>query len=107
MDIQDLNDKDEKFVKKMQKDHKHFLESVDGLPVFELEKNITIYAKHREDTENGRRQCKPLNDAKELVSELSAPFNDALNALKLKLRYLNLLIQFKNGTLIKEPQDNE
>jgi seryl-tRNA(Sec) selenium transferase len=107
MDLQDLNDKDQKFLEKMRKTHAHFLDSVDGLPVAELEKALTLYSQHREDAEKGKRENKKLNDAKELVAELQAPFNDAINALKSKVRFIHLLMKFKSGELVKEVEEND
>jgi len=107
MDLADLNDNDQKFLEKMRKTFGNFVDSVDGLPVSELEKNLTIYTKHREDTEMAQRVDKALNDAKELVSELSAPYKQVIGALKMKLRFIHLLMKFKNGELIQEATDNE
>lgn len=78
--------------KKCQKDYPEFTDQVDTLSVQELEKNIIRYANYREETELEKQKDPDLQRAKETVKELSAPYNDTLKALKLKMAYLYLLV---------------
>jgi cyanate lyase len=80
-------------VKKCEKDYPDFVNSHNTLGPKELEASLLIYAKHREDSEMAKKIDKDLNKAKEAVKELSAPYNDAIKALKLKTAFLHMLIQ--------------
>lgn len=81
--------------KKVQKDNPSFTDSVDGLTVTDLEKNLLMYAKHKEDTEMALKEDEEIKDTQEKLKELKGPYSDALKALKLKMAYLNILIREK------------
>jgi len=80
---------------KCQKDYPEFADAQNGLAKESLEKNLLTYAKYREETEMAKKKDEALQNAKDAVSELAAPYNDALKALKLKTAYLNVLLEEK------------
>lgn len=82
----------QKFKSKIEKEYPNFVEGLEGLSKEDLEKNLLIYAKHREQTEYAKRNDDELNELKEQVKELQAPYNDTLKALKAKMGYLNVLL---------------
>lgn len=82
---------------KAQKDYPEFTDGVDNLKLAELEANLLRLAKYREETEMAKKKDSALERAKETIKELQAPYNDALKALKVKMGYLNLLIQERKG----------
>lgn len=83
--------------KKAQKDYPDFTDSVDNLKLTDLEVNMLTLAKYREETELAKKKDVELEQTKEKVAELQAPYNDALKALKTKMAYLGLLIQERKG----------
>lgn len=94
--------------KKLSKVHHGFTDSVAGLPVKELEQNLLMYAKHREDTLTALKENKDIKDTQEALAELKGPYNDMINALKLKTAYIHLLIKEKNGdSPVAEESDEE
>ena len=80
---------------KAQKDYPEFTGSVDALKVEDLEANLLRLAKYREETEMAKKKDELLERARTQVTDLQAPYNDALKALKVKMAYLGLLIQDK------------
>ena len=88
-----MTEKNDKFQKKFRKKFPDFVNATDGLCLEDLNKKLLTYSKYREETELAKQNDQKLNDAKELASELSAPYRDTLNALKMKLAYLHLLIK--------------
>jgi len=76
-----------------QKDYPDFTDSVDGANLETLEQNLLRYAKYREETEMGKKKDEDLEKARNVVTELQAPYNDTLKALKVKLAYLGILIE--------------
>jgi len=89
--------------KKVQKDNPTFTDSVDGLTVADLEKNMLMYAKHKEDTEMALKEDDEIRDTQEKLKELKGPYNDATKALKMKMAYINILIREKtDGEAEKE-----
>jgi len=85
--------------KAIQKKQPSFTDSVDGLTYQDIEKNMVIYAKHREDTKIAQKEDTDLDSAKESVKELNAPYKEALKALSDKLAYLNILLREKSDTV--------
>lgn len=77
---------------KAQKDFPEFTDSVDNAQLPELESQLLRYAKYREETEMAKKKDETLEKAKNNVKELQAPYNETLNALKIKTAYLGLLI---------------
>jgi hypothetical protein len=83
--------------KKAQKDYPDFTDSVDGLGLEDLKKNMVIYSQYREDSELAKQKDEGLKEAKDNVKFLSGPYNDTIKALKTKLAYLNLLAREKQS----------
>lgn len=90
------------FKKKVGKKYPTFVESLDGLSVQDLEKNMLIYSKHKENTELAQKLDLELQEAKDRVTELKGPYTDALSALKLKLAFINILIKEGSGEHIED-----
>ena len=88
-----MDEKNEKFLHQVRKKFPEFVEATDGLCLADLNKKLLTYAKHREETELAKKHDQELQGAKEQVSELNGPYQDALNALKMKTAYINLLIR--------------
>lgn len=80
---------------KVEKEFPDFVDMITAADLQSLEKNLYIYAKHREETELALSEDEALALAKEQVKEMSAPYRDAIKALKLKMAYINLLIEEK------------
>lgn len=83
---------------KVEKDLPDFVDMLNGASLESLDKNLSIYAKYREETELAKSEDEGLQRAKEAVKEISAPYNDAIKVLKLKLAYINLLIEERKET---------
>ena len=81
--------------KKLAKVHHGYTDSVAGLPLKDLEENLLMYAKHREEILVAKEESKEIKEAKNALAELTGPYNDQLNAIKLKSAYVHLLIQDK------------
>lgn len=82
---------------KVQKEFPDFTEVVDGLSIEQLEKRLSSYAKEGEAVETARENDEALQDAKDLVAELSGPYKDAKKAIRLKTKYIISLIEEKGG----------
>lgn len=82
---------------KVQAEYPEFVDSVMGLAVDALEKRLSDYAKHRDEVEESKKADGDLEQAKAVVSEMSAPYNDALKAINLKSKYIVALIKEKGG----------
>ena len=95
-------DRNFEFKKKIVKKFPTFVESLQGLPVQDLEKTMLSYSKHKEDTELAQKLDRELKEAKDVVTELAGPYRDALGALKLKLAFINILIKESNGDTFGE-----
>jgi len=90
---------------KCQKKHPDFTNSQDGMSATELEKNLLRYARYREETIMAQSKDETLRQAKEAVTELGAPYKETLAALKLKMAYLNVLLEEKSVN--EETQENQ
>jgi hypothetical protein len=77
---------------KVQKKYPDFTDSVDGLSIEDLRKNMLIYATYKEETSTAKSSDIELSNAQELVKELSAPYNETLSALKDKITYIHALL---------------
>ncbi|HLD91642.1 MAG TPA: hypothetical protein VI911_11645 [Patescibacteria group bacterium] len=89
--------KTQEFKKKVLKKFPSFVESIQNLGSQDLEKNLLIYSKHREDSELAQKLDTELQSAKENVTFLAGPYRDAIGALKMKMAYINMLIREANG----------
>lgn len=90
---------------KCQKNYPDFTSSQDGLSVEDLEKNLLRYARYREETIMHKSKDESLQSAKEVVTDLNAPYKETLQALKLKMAYLNVLLEEK--TTSEETQETQ
>lgn len=96
-----MTEKNDKFQKMFRKKFPDFVIATDSLCAADLNKKLLTYSKYREETELAKKNDQKLNNAKEEVSELGAPYRETLNALKMKLAYLHLLIK-DNGDLVDD-----
>jgi len=82
---------------KVQKKFPDFVESVDSLSIAELEARVNVYAKEQEKVRNALEKDTDLKNAKELASELAAPYRETKKAIELKTSYIIALIGEKGG----------
>jgi hypothetical protein len=79
---------------------------VDSMSTADLETRLNIYAKELEKVKVAKEKDTDLKNAKELSSELGAPYHDAKKAIELKTSYIIMLIGEKGGDaendLVKE-----
>jgi hypothetical protein len=66
-----------------------------GLTKKELEFKLLELAKHAQEIVTTRNSDEELTDAKNVVKELSAPYNDQLKGNKLMSRFIHLLVKEK------------
>lgn len=92
-----MTEKEEKLVKKIQKDLPEFYDSLQGLTVDELKEKLATYAKHREETIKFKEDNAEIKNAREKLSELEAPFKERLKEFNLRTKYIYLLMQEKGG----------
>ena len=78
-------------------EHQDWVSTVQGLSIDELDKMILRYAKYREEIKEFREKDEQLNQAKELVKELSAPHRENLKINEQKTKYLIMLLGEKGG----------
>lgn len=97
-----MSDEKLKLEKKLDKVHHGFADMVNGLNVKDLEANLLLHSKYREDTLSDLANNKKIKDAQEQVKELKGPYQDMINALKLKTAYINILIRERTGQLSAE-----
>ena len=79
--------------KKVQKKHPEFTDSVDGLSIEDLKKNIITLSTYREQTLQFLESSDEIKSAKEQVKELTAGPNETLRALKEKISYVHALLE--------------
>lgn len=96
-------------IKKIEKVHEGFAEMVDGLDVKELEANLLMYSKYKEEILVALEESEAIEEAKKVLSDLKGPFNDKLKALKLKTAYIHILLTEKGagGALDAEEIEEE
>lgn len=92
-----MTEKEEKLVKKIQKDFPDFYDALQSASTDDLKEKLSTHAKHREETLKSREECVPLNEAKEKVKEMNGPFNDTLKALNLRSKYIYMLMKEKGA----------
>lgn len=78
--------------RKVQKEFPTFTDAVDLLSVSELEHNLILYSKHREETMEAQRSDKRLKQVKEDISEASKPYNEKIKEYKAALNKLKKFI---------------
>lgn len=82
----------------VQKQFPEFPEVVDALGLDDLEKRLSQYAKEQDKVDQAKEADEALEQAKEQVKEYNAPYSEAKKALKLKMKYLIMLIGEKGGS---------
>lgn len=97
----------QKFKKKMQKKYTTFVESVDGLSDTDIEKQLSFYAKNREEVNYAKSSDKELALHQEMAKELAAPYSEAVSMLKDKLSYLNILLMERQGKLVEQQEEEK
>ena len=78
--------------KKAQKDHPTFTEAMDPLPLGELEKNLILYSKYREETLEAAKIDQRLMEVKEEILAASKPYDDKIKEYKGALNKLKKFI---------------
>lgn len=92
-----MSDNSELKKTKVQKQFPDFVEMVDSMNVEALETRLNIYAKEAQKVKNAQEEDVDLKNAKDLVTELNAPYKDAKKALEMKMGYIITLIGEKGG----------
>lgn len=82
---------------KVEKEFPEFVGTVASLSLDELEKRISTYAKESEAVETAKSNDAALNEAKDQVSEMGAPYRDAKKAIRMKIRYLIEMVKESGG----------
>jgi hypothetical protein len=81
----------------VESEHQEWVSTVQGLSIEELDNMILRYAKYREEIKESREKDEQLNQAKELVKELGAPYRENLKINEQKTKYLIMLLGEKGG----------
>jgi tetratricopeptide (TPR) repeat protein len=63
---------------------------------FQLEQAMLEYTKLLDKEEKAKKADSSLSSLKELKTELGKPYSEALAALKMKISYLNILVEEKS-----------
>lgn len=79
------------------KDNPEFADACNSLSVEQLNARLAAIAKDAEAIEDAKESDAGLEEAKALVSELSAPYRDGKKAVRLKMRYLIYLLKEKGA----------
>jgi hypothetical protein len=77
---------------KVQKEFPTFTDAVDSLSVSELEKNLIIYSKYREETIEAQKNDSRLKEVKEDISRASKPYDSKIKDYKATLNKLKKFI---------------
>ena len=85
------------FRQKVAKEHPEFIAVVDGMSLEDLDGRLLSLAKHQEEVAEALANHEQINKLKEQLKELKADFNDTQKALKMKMKYIHLLIKEKGG----------
>lgn len=72
---------------------KEFVEEVQALNSVDLNNRLAQMAKHAEEVINTKENDERLNEVREELKQLNAPYRDSLKALKLKNKYIILLLK--------------
>lgn len=86
-----------KLEKKLQDKQPTFLEEIAGLGAQQLEARLLGLAKGRQEILASQEQDEDLQQAKDAVKELAAPYRDSLSLTDLKMRYVAELIKEKGS----------
>jgi hypothetical protein len=83
---------------KVETDFPEFADALNGAKVEDLKKKLLEYAIYREQTVMAQKVDEALEKAKNTVKELNAPYNETLNAIKIKSAYINILLEEKDAS---------
>jgi electron transfer flavoprotein alpha subunit len=75
-----------------QKKYPTFTDAMDPLRVSELEQNLVLYSKHREETLEAQKIDKRIKETKEEISKKSKPYDDKIKDFKAALNKLKKFI---------------
>jgi hypothetical protein len=81
----------------VQTDYPEFASEVAGLSIDQLNNRLATLAKNLEESETAKEDDPALEDAKNLASELAAPYRDAKKALRAKSKYVIGLLKDKGA----------
>lgn len=81
----------------VEEQHSDWAGSVQGLKLEELDQRLLALAKYQEELNEFKDQDVQLEQAQDLVKELSAPHKENMKANKLKQKYVIMLIKEKGG----------
>jgi hypothetical protein len=95
--MSEINASLEKMKKKVEKDFPDFVVEIQSCGPDSIKNRLGVYAKELAATIQAQESDEDLERAKNLVSELSGPYNDAKKAIILKVRYLKALSEEKGG----------
>lgn len=84
-------------LKKVQKDYPDFTPTVDGLDVKSLEEKLATYAKHAESINRAEEADEKLEKMRAEAREKAKDYSEPRTAVKLKMRYITMLISDKGG----------
>jgi len=82
---------------KVEGEYPEFVEDVIGLTADELKVRLSQYAIHLTETEEAQEADEAYQAAKALATELGGPYRDTVKALKLKRKYITMLVKEKGG----------
>lgn len=81
----------------VQEEFPEFASEVASLGEDLLNNRLATLAKALEESETAKENDEALEDAKELASELSAPYKDAKKAIRMKSKYVIALLKEKGA----------
>lgn len=86
-----------KLLKRLQKENPEFVASVESMSLDELKKEISLKSQQKEEVKASQKEDEQLNEAKELVKELNAPYRESLKALSDKITFIYLTMKNVSG----------
>lgn len=81
----------------VQEEYPDFANEVAGLAEGDLNNRLAGLAKALEQSETAKEDDAALEDAKELATELGAPYKDAKKAIRMKSKYIIALLKDKGA----------
>lgn len=84
---------------KVEKLYPDFVVTVQSMKIDELEQRINFLAKEKEKVAKAQEEDLGLQQAKETVKEMSAPYNDTKKAIDLQMSYVIHLLEEKGGNV--------
>ena len=90
-----LEEKVAEIQKKLDKEYPGYSDAVNGMTLSELKEALTVMSKNIEEIKLAREGDNKLEDAKALVTELEAPYKEALKKSEIRLKFMSLLLKLK------------